>query len=135
MSAPAKTSLKQELLDIQKQYWDAMKTADTKTLSRLTADRFTMVMEEGITDADKSEFVEMMTAGDMKLKSYKLDESNATARELSPGVALLAYRAHSDFERQGKLDNMENFFSTIFVKKGNGWVGAAGSAARAAPAR
>lgn len=130
MSAPAMTTLKSELLVLQREFWEGMKRNDAGTLSRLTADTFTMVMEDGITDASNAEIVEMMATNDMKLKSFEMDEEGAIVRELGPGVALLAYKARSNFERAGKSEEMDNYYSVVWVKKGDNWQGAAGAVVR-----
>jgi hypothetical protein len=134
MSAPATASLKKEILGLEKQYWNAMKEGDADTLRRLTADDFTMVMEEGISTAPKAEFVEMLMGGDMQLKSFRLDETGAIARELSPGVVVLAYSADTEFEREGTPESRHDYFSTTWVKDGGGWQAAAGAALRASSA-
>jgi hypothetical protein len=131
MGSTTKTPLKKELLQLEHQYWDALKTRDPKALERLTGDNFIMVMEEGINDVSGREFVEMMTGDEMTLKSYEFDESSVTARELSPDVALIAYRAHSDFDRGGKPENMDNYFTTTWCKINGGWKAIAGTAVRA----
>lgn len=132
MSAPTATSLKAELLALEKEYWDAMAKGDAETLGRLTADRFVMVMEEGAMDATRAEMVDMLIANDMRLMAYELDESSVIARELAPGVAVLAYKGHSEMERAGKPESMDYVYSTTWVKTATGWVGAAGAASPAA---
>jgi hypothetical protein len=136
MSTTATTTLKRELLDLEKAYWEALKSEDAATLARLTADEFTMAMGEGISSTGRDDFVEMMTRGDMRLKSYRLDDGNATFRELGPGVALLAYKGSSEFQREGqdRPEKADYFYSTTWIRSGNTWRAAAGSASRAEPA-
>jgi hypothetical protein len=128
-------ALKREILDLEKAYWEAMKAADADTLHRLTADEFTMTMGEGISSEPNDSFVEMMTSGDMHLKSYRLDDANAVFRELGTNVALLAYKGHSTFERNGETEEADYNYSTTWVKKGKSWQAAAGSAVRVEAAR
>jgi hypothetical protein len=130
MSSPAAINLRRELLEREKKVWEAWKSGDKHTLLSLLDDRYLMVMEQGITDQDKSSFVEGMLGGDMQLKSYTLDESSVNVRELGPGVAVIAYKARPEMEQAGKTISADYFFTTTFVKKGDTWVGAVGSASR-----
>lgn len=130
MSAPTATNLKHELIELERKNWEAWKAGDAATLRSTFDDRYIMVMEEGITDQDRSTFVQDMLGGDMKLKSYKLDEKSVVVRELSPGVAFIAYKARPEMEQNGKPLVADYFFATTCVKKGDGWLAAAGSAIR-----
>ncbi len=131
MTAPTTTNLKQEILELEKKNWEAWKARDAKTLESLIDDRYLMVMDEGITDKGKSEFVSMMLDGDMQLKSYALDGSSVVVRELGPGVAVIAYKACPEMVQAGKTMSTDYFFTTTYVKKGDTWVGAVGSASKA----
>jgi hypothetical protein len=137
VSTTTTTTLKREILDLEKAYWEALKAEDASTLGKLTADEFTMTMGEGISSMGRDDFVEMMTGGDMRLKSYTLDDSNATFRELGPGVALLAYKGSSEFQREGQdsPEKADYFYSTTWVRSGSNWRAAAGSASRGEPTR
>src|SRR5687767_12016418 len=59
MAATA-TRIDQEILEHEKQYWEASKNPAGKELENLTADNFTFVMSEGITNFTRREFVDMM---------------------------------------------------------------------------
>lgn len=132
MTAPATTTLKHELLDLEKKNWEAWKAGDAKALESIFDDNYIMVMEEGITETSKSEFVKMMLEGDTTLKSYKLYEDTVNVRELAPGVAFIAYKARPEMKRNdGETLASDYFFGATFVKKGGRWVAAAGSASKA----
>ncbi len=131
MSTSTATNLKRDLLDIQKKNWDAWKARDGATLRALLDDQYLMVMDEGITDEDRTTFVDGMLSGDMQLKSCTLDESSAVVRELAPTVAVIAYKARPEMEQNGKPLIADYYFTTTYVKKGDNWVAVVGSASRA----
>lgn len=135
MATQAPAVLKREILDLEKAYWEAMKARDADTLRRLTADEYTMVMGESITTEHKDEFVDTMTNGDMKLKSYRLDDGDAIFREIGKDVALVAYKGHSEFERAGRTEDADYNYSTTWVRHGKNWQAAASSAVRVEPQR
>jgi uncharacterized protein (TIGR02246 family) len=133
MTTAVSPTLKQEILDLEKQYWDAMKTRDAATLKRLTADEFTMVMLEGVSTQSRDEFIQMMTSGDMTFTSYRLDHDAGIVRELSPDVVFAAYKAHSEYEQGGKPQTSDAYFSTTWVKRGGGWQAITGSESQIKP--
>ena len=114
------TRIESEILEHEKQFWEASK-GDGRKLGELCASDFTFVMAEGITNFKRKEFVDMLTAGDYKLKSFKIDEGKAIFRELSPGAATVAYEAKSEFELGGKAQKADSFYTSTWVKEGDSW--------------
>lgn len=133
MAATA-TRIDQEIFQHERQFWDACKGDATK-LRALCADNFTFVMGEGISNFKRNEFVDMMTGGDYKLKSYQIDESKAVVRELGPEAAVIAYPAKTEYEMGGKDQKQSSFYSSVWVKEPTGWKIAAVTESTATPAR
>jgi hypothetical protein len=131
MTATATTPMEKEIVDLQHEFWEATKNADRDELSRLTDDQFTFVMGEGVHNFSRNDFVTMMTDGDFKLKSYTLSEP--TVRELSPGFALIGYKARESFEREGKAQEVESYSSAIWKKSGKTWQCAVATESRIEP--
>jgi hypothetical protein len=130
MSAPSTTkndTLTKELHDLEKRYWDALQKADPDALRTLTGESFFMTMEDGISQADNKQFVDMMTSGEMKLRSYKFDEGSFRVFPVTQDVAIVAYKAHSNFERGGKGEEMDNYYASTWLKKGGTWRVVAGA--------
>jgi hypothetical protein len=123
MAATATATRKdvQEVLDYERRFWEATKAGDGSALGKLTADQFTFVMGEGVNNFPRDEFVKMMTAGDYRLKSFTLDEKDATVRELAPGVAAVAYHARSSHDLGGKPGSTDGYWCSIWVKDGRDW--------------
>jgi ketosteroid isomerase-like protein len=132
MAAPA-TMQKNEVLELEKKYWEASKGPDKNTLEKLTADQFTMVMKDGINTMSRKEFLDM--GADIKLKSYRLDDNSATFRELAPGVVAIAYKAHADFEQAGKPLPTDAYYTSVWQKQAGGWQCALSSETRIEPGR
>jgi hypothetical protein len=120
MAAPA-TTLKKELIESEKRFWEANKAGDRDEIGRSIGEPFTFVMGQGVTDFSRKEFVDMMTSGNFKLKSFTFDEGSATVRELAPGVAFIAYKVSQESVMDGKPNNSSAYFTGTWVKNGGGW--------------
>jgi len=121
------TSLDRELLEVEKAYWDAIQKKDRAAIQRLTGDTFIITMGEGITPMTSDEFTEMMLSGETKIRSYKLDEQGARVSRPVDDVAIIAYRARMDYERQGKPNSLDAFYTTTWVRQGERWRAVASS--------
>ena len=132
MAATA-TMQKNEVVNLERRYWEASKGPDKSTLEKLTADQFTTVMRDGINTMSRKQFIDM--GGDIKLKSYRLDDNSATFRELAPGVVAIAYKAHAEFERAGKPLPTDAYYTSVWQKQPSGWQCALSSETRIEPTR
>ena len=115
------TSLENDIRNLEHENWEAFKARDTQKLRQLTADRMLLVMNEGIYEDSRDGFVDMMGNGTFRLKSYRLDESEAKFAELAPGVVAYAYKAHMEYDREGKPGTSDSYFTSTWVKKGSNW--------------
>lgn len=120
MAATA-TSIESELKQRERDYWDATLEGDTAALKKMTSDRFTFVMPDGVSEFGGGDFVKMMSAGDFKLTSYKFDPAQATVRELGRDAALIAYRVKWTYDREGKSEATDTYYTSIWVKDGGDW--------------
>jgi hypothetical protein len=125
------TAIDKELIQAEKTYWDAMQKKDRATIRSLTGDHFMMTMEEGVTSMPSDQFIDMMLGEDMKVRSYKLDESTATVGHPRDDIAILAYKAHMEYEQAGKPGTIDAYYTTTWVRDGQKWRAVAGSESRA----
>ena len=116
LTAPAKS----EVMEHERQFWEASK-GDAAKLRDLCADEFTFVMGEGVSNFKREEFIGMMTNGDYKLRSFRLDDGGAQFRELGPNAATVAYKADSEFELGGKAQKNTSWYSSTWVRTGDRW--------------
>ena len=115
------TDLRRELFDLEKQYWEASKRGDSAELDRLTADKFTFVMGEGILSFRRPEFVEMMATEGIKITGYSLDEQTAHLHQITADVALLAYMSHIDYEEGGVQREGDSYTISLWVNRDGTW--------------
>jgi ketosteroid isomerase-like protein len=134
MTAPTKTkgsTSQEEILGYEQQFWDAIKAADAAAIERLTADEFTFVMNQGVSNFGKRDFAAMLTDGSFKMHSYRIDRGGVTFREFAPGVAFLAYKVNEDFELNGKREQIDSYYSSTWLRSGDTWRCAVATESRA----
>jgi ketosteroid isomerase-like protein len=117
----ATTATEQEVLTLEKRYWDAMQKRDIPTMESLTADPCLVVGAQGASQIRRSQFSQMMQSDDYRVRSYKFDEANASVRQLSPDVAVIAYKIHEEFERAGKPGAQDAYDSSVWIRQGGKW--------------
>ena len=128
----ATATLDQEVITLEKQYWDVMAKRDKTGLRALTGDQFIMTMSEGITLCSRDEFIDMMMSDGFRMKSYKIDDGTVTVATPADDIAIVAYRAQMDYEREGKPGKSDSYFSSTWIRDGRAWRCVAGCESKVA---
>src|SRR5256885_5018340 len=89
MTTPAN---QQELLDVEKRFWNAMKEKDAVGASGMTDDGCIIVGAQGVSAIDGKMMGKLTEEGKWQLQHFAFDEKNAHVRFLSEDVAIVAYR-------------------------------------------
>ena len=117
-------SPEQELLDLEKQFWEAMKTRDSRTAERLADDRCFVVGPQGISEIQKSSLGAMVAEAPYELKHYQLDTTDVHVRKIADDVAIVAYKVNERLVVDGKPTALEAYDSTVWVRRNGNWVSA-----------
>jgi uncharacterized protein (TIGR02246 family) len=116
-------SPEKELIDLEKQYWSAVKNKDIETASSLTDDPCIVAGSRGISRVGKEQFREIMRAA--KYTLHEFDLKDAEVRLLNPDVAIVAYKVHEELTVDGERVSLDAADSSTWVKRGNRWLCAA----------
>ena len=116
---------RETILDLERQYWDAMKARDGKAAARLTADECIVAGPHGVSEVPNEEIAGMVENGSFELKDYSLGERDAKFCTVGPDVAILAYPVHERMVRDGKPSTLDAFDLSVWVRRNGGWVCAA----------
>ena len=90
----------QELLALERQYWDALKDRDARTVGRLTAEDSTVAGASGV-------------AG--------FDPQTVRINHICDDVVAIAYGVHEDLEVDGKPVKLDASDTSVWKKTDNGW--------------
>jgi len=114
----------QELLALEKQYWEALQNRDGATATRLSDARCVVVGPQGIGHLDRQALAGMVENAPYELKRFRLDD-DVQVRNIADGVALIAYKVSEEMVIDGETTTIEAFDSSVWVRRDGGWVCAA----------
>ena len=114
----------QELLELEKQYWEAICNRDGATATRLSDARCLVIGPQGIGKLDREALAGMVENAPYQLKKFRL-EDDVQVRTIADGVALIAYKVSEEIVIDGETQTLEAFDSSVWVRRDGGWVCAA----------
>jgi hypothetical protein len=115
-----KGALKEILVNLEKQSWEAWKNHDGKFFQDFLSDDHVELGSGG--PASKAAVVNMVGGTACSVKSYAVDHFELTM--LSSDTALLTYHAAQDTTCGGKPVPSPVWVSSLFVKHGDRWLNA-----------
>jgi ketosteroid isomerase-like protein len=114
-------SLKDELLGLEKKYWQAIKNKDIDTAMQLTDDPCIVAGATGVARIDRQKFTEMMNGAKYTLNDFRIGD-DAQMRMLGDEVALLAYNVHEELTVEGKRVTIDASDASTWVLRNGRWV-------------
>ena len=112
--------LKSEILDLENQYWSALKENDMATAAKLTADPCIVTGAQGAARVDKKTFEKMMKEPAWTLLNYEI--KNAEVQQLNEDVAVIGYNVHEVVRYEGEDLTLDAADASTWVKKNGKWV-------------
>ena len=109
-----------KLIDLEKQYWQAIKDRDVPAAMRLTDDPCIVTGAQGVARITRTAFAGMLQAGGWTLHEFTL--SDIQLRLLGDDVAILAYKVKELLTVDGKSLTVEAADSSTWVRREGQWV-------------
>jgi ketosteroid isomerase-like protein len=110
---------KDEIIALEKSYWDAMKRKDGNRTAQLSAKSSLVTGARGVTRIAKERMGKMTEEGNWTLESYAFEDIEVLTP--SPDVALIAYTVRQDVTMDGKSDSLKAADSSVWIRGANGW--------------
>ena len=110
-----------ELLNLERRFWDAMKTKDANVASSMTDDQCIVVGAQGVSSIDQQTMGKLTTEGKWTLEQYAFDEKNAQVRYLTDDIAIVAYKVNERVELEGKSLPIEANDASVWVRRDGEW--------------
>jgi hypothetical protein len=114
----------QELIELERRYWEAIRNRDGATATRLSDARCLVVGPQGIGKLDRQALAELIEKAPHDLKRVRLDD-DVHISKIADDVAVIAYKVNEEIEVDGKTTTFEAFDSSVWVRRDGGWVCAA----------
>lgn len=113
--------VEQELLRLERRYWQAIKDRDGLTAKRLTDDSCIVTGPEGVGRLDREALGGMIHSAPYTLNEFEIAD-DAQVRMLGDDVAIVAYRVHSVLTIDGERVETDAADSSTWVRRNGRWV-------------
>jgi ketosteroid isomerase-like protein len=109
----------QQLVDLEKKYWDAMVAKDVDTAVRMSDDPCYVAGAQGVSQITNEQYRKLMTDGKWTLQSYTMDK--ILTRMVSPDVAIIAYTVTEKLTVDGKPLALTANDASTWVRRNGEW--------------
>jgi hypothetical protein len=113
-------AVEQELLELEKQYWQAMKDKDADTAMRLSDDPCLIAGPVGIMRIDRQALKGMLKAASYTLNNFSIGD--AQVQMLGDEIAVVAYNVHEELTVEGKPVSLDAADASTWVRRNGRWV-------------
>src|SRR6188768_4044593 len=81
----------QDVIALERDYWDAMKDRDARTAGRLTAEDCTIVGASGVTGVDPRTMAQLLDAAPYRINDYRFDPKTTRITHLGDDTVAIMY--------------------------------------------
>jgi len=117
---PTASTIDTEILDLERQYWEAMRTRDVRTALSLTEFPCLIAGASGVRSVDQATYEKMMTGASWRIHEFEI-EDGAEVRQLTDDVALIVYRVREEMTVEGKPVTLRAADSSVWVRREDTW--------------
>ena len=110
---------KDEIIALEKSYWDAMKKKDGAKTAELSASTSLVTGPKGVMTVAKSKMGKMTEEGNWTLDSYEFSDIEVSTP--TPDVAIIAYTVNQKGTMDGKASNTRAADSSTWIRGAKGW--------------
>ena len=110
---------KDEIVALEKSYWDAMKRKDGRRTAELSGKTSLVTGARGVMSIAKTKMGEMTEDGNWTLESYVFDDIQVSTP--APDVAIIAYTVRQKVIMDGKSQDLRAADSSTWIRGADGW--------------
>ena len=110
---------KDEIIALEKSYWDAMKRKDGERTAALSGKTSLVTGTNGVMSIAKEKMGKMTEEGAWTLESYAFDDVEVAVP--APDVAIIAYTVTQKVKMKGKSQDLRAADSSTWVRGPEGW--------------
>ncbi|MBZ0271335.1 nuclear transport factor 2 family protein [bacterium] len=122
----ARKSVENEIMELEKKYWQAMKDNDAQTCASLTDEPCLLAGPQGAASIGRDALVSMFNDGKWTLKDFQF-RGEPKVRMLGRNAAVVAYQVHETGEIDGRPFELDAAESSTWVRHNGQWLCAAHS--------
>ncbi len=110
-----------ELLELERQYWQAMQDRDVKAAVKLTDFPCIIAGPSGIGRIEQSAFEGMMKNPPYEIRKVELDQ-DAKVRLIRDDVAVVAYKVHEELMVDGEEVTIDAADTSTWIRRNGHWM-------------
>ena len=110
---------KQQIFDLETQFWQSMKDKDVETAKSLIAQEGLVTGPMGTMTINPDKYAQMTRDGQWTLKDFEM--KNVEVVLPSEDSAIIAYEVHQTGDMKGKPMDLRCADSSVWVKEGGSW--------------
>jgi len=110
-----------QLLELEREYWQAVKDKDVDTAVRLSDDPCIVTGAQGVGRLDRHMLAAMMKGSWYTLHDFTIGE-DAEVRLIGDDVAVLAYDVHEELTVEGRRVMLDAAEASTWVRRDGRWV-------------
>lgn len=110
----------QDLMNLERRYWNAMKQRDSRTASALSDEPCIVVGAQGVGELSREQLGGMLEQANWELKNFDIADVKST--QVSDDVVVLAYKVKEALTVDGEKVDLEAYDSSVWVRRNGGWV-------------
>jgi len=115
------SAVEEQLLDLERQYWQALQDKDNETALRLSDDPCIVSGAQGVASLDRRSMAGMLEQGGWQLRRFEIDP-DVKVRMLGDDVAVLAYKVREELTVDGKPVKLEAADASTWVRRDGKWL-------------
>jgi ketosteroid isomerase-like protein len=115
----AKAATRDEIVALEKDYWDAIKRKDGKRTAQLSGKLALTTSARGVASIPKAKMGKMTEDGAWTLESYEFDDVEVVTP--APDVAIIAYTVKQKVTMDGKKQELRAADTSTWIRGADGW--------------
>lgn len=115
-----KANAADEVMDLERKFWEAMKNRDAKTCAALSDNPCLLTGPQGISSLAPDQVGAMMNDMKYEIRNYRIGKG-AQVQLVGDDVAVVAYRVHEDLIVDGKPVTIDAADSSTWIKRDGQW--------------
>jgi ketosteroid isomerase-like protein len=115
------TTIEKELVELETQYWQAIKDKDLDAAMQLTDDTCIVTGAQGAASIDRKAFAGMLNSPGWTLNEFEF-VGDVITRPLTDDVAIVAYKVREQLTVEGKPLTLEAAEASTWVRRDGRWL-------------
>ena len=111
----------QELVDVERRFWNAMKEKDAAAASELTDEQCVIVGAQGVSAIDAKTMAKLTSEGQWELEQFSFDEQKRQIRFLTDDIAIVAYPVRERVVVDGETLPVVANVSSVWIRRDGQW--------------